>query len=432
MTVKKTAFFKSLLALLLVPAMCLGIFVGCKGEDGKKDDGASTTTTADPDANKTPEYAGDFSKPQSSSEKVEDGNYIDVSAVDAKYVSKSNGNIYVSALAPVMELGGIVHPEKNGNQYYRLDSTKASSYSSANNNKAKQTAGVTLRFRTNASYIYLKTVMRDCNTTYQHFADRGAFGFDVYVGTGTDRVYLTGQGNLTNATKLNEKLTLPGGYQEVTINFPLYGGVKSVDIGFPEGSKIAPPTSRTYGDICFYGSSITQGCAASRPGNAYSNMICRMLNANNVNLGFSGSALGEQVIAEYIASRDIAAFVMDYDYNNTVEGLRDTHYAFYETVRKAHPDIPIIMVTHPIYTPKPTSSDLDRQAIIKSSYNKAVKAGDENVYFVNGEDFFLDEMPDIYAVDMCHPNDLGNYCMAKTIYAVLKAALEKSYPDAKI
>ena len=158
-----------------------------------------------------------------------------------------------------------------------------------------------------------------------------------------------------------------------------------------------------------------------------------MLNANNTNLGFSGSALGEQSVAEYIASRtDIAAFVMDYDYNNTVEGLRATHYEFYETVRKAHPDIPIIMVTRPIYTPEPTSSDRERQAIIKNSYNKAVKNGDENVYFVNGEDFFLNEMPDIYAVDMCHPNDLGNYCMAKTIYAVLKEALEKSYPDAKI
>lgn len=429
---KKSTLFKSVIALLLIPTMCLGIFVGCKDDAVKP---ADDTTTTDPNADKTPVYVGDFAKPQSSSEKVEDGNYVDVASIDSKYAKKSAGIIYVSALAPQMELGGIVHPEQNGNQYYRLDYSKTSSYSSANHSKAKQTAGVTLRFRTNANFFYLKTVMQECNTTYQHFADRGAYGFDIYIGTGTDRVYLQGQGNLTNSSKLNEKITLPGGYQEVTINFPLYGGVKSVEIGFEEnsGAKIAPPTSRTYGNICFYGSSITQGCAASRPGNAYSNIICRMLNANNVNLGFSGSALGEQSVAEYIASRtDIAAFVMDYDYNNTVEGLRATHYEFYETVRKAHPDIPIIMVTRPIYTPEPTSSDRERQAIIKNSYNKAVKNGDENVYFVNGEDFFLNEMPDIYAVDMCHPNDLGNYCMAKTIYATLKEALEKSYPDAKI
>lgn len=190
---------------------------------------------------------------------------------------------------------------------------------------------------------------------------------------------------------------------------------------------IAPATERSYtAPICFYGSSITQGSAVSRPGNAYSNIVCRMLNADNMNLGFSGSAFGEGTVAKYIASREIAALVMDYDHNAaSPEALRDTHYAFYKLVRREHPDIPIVMVTRPIYTKDCTSDDLARQQVIQESYNKAVASGDQNVYFVNGNEFFDKTMPDLYTVDLVHPNDLGHYFMAQSIYAVLNEALDK-------
>lgn len=429
---KRSTFFKGLLALILAMTMCLPTLIGCTDSSKDTDDkNTETTTTKEPDTQKTPEYDGDFAKPTDSDEKVSEGNFIKVSEVDAAYAKVSGELILIKPTAPQMSIGGIINPSKNNNEYYRLDASKKSTYPSNVSTLATNTSGVTVRFRTNASYITLNATLRNAKTTYQHFTDRGAFGFDVYVGTGTNRVYC-GQSLMTNASSLKgEKVTLPGGYQEVTINLPLYAGVSSLQIGFPKDAVIAPPTSRTYGTICFYGSSITQGGCASRPGNSYSNIICRMLNADNMNLGFSGSAKGEQSIAQYIASADIAAFVMDYDHNHTVEGLRETHYAFYETVRKAHPDIPIIMVTRPVYLEKQTADQLERRTIIKNSYNQAVKNGDENVYFIDGNDFFPKEMPDLYTIDMTHPNDLGMYYMAKTIFATLKPALEKSYPDAK-
>lgn len=91
---------------------------------------------------------------------------------------------------------------------------------------------------------------------------------------------------------------------------------------------------------------------------------------------------GEQEIAEYIASRAIDAFIVDYDYNNTPEGLEKTHYDFYQTVREAHPDIPIIMVTRPVYTESSSEDQIRRQEIIKASYDKAVANGDNHVYYV--------------------------------------------------
>ena len=45
--------------------------------------------------------------------------------------------------------------------------------------------------------------------------------------------------------------------------------------------------------LVFYGTSITQGGCASRSGMSYQAILGRMLNADFVNLGFSGNGLGE-------------------------------------------------------------------------------------------------------------------------------------------
>ncbi len=359
-----------------------------------------------------------------------DDSFVAVSGIDSKYIQKDGKNIYIDATSPYFTIGGIEHPLDNEGEWYRLDAGNKKKYTKNVAELANNTAGVTLRFRTNAEYFYLNvTMLKDyTGLEYDHFANRGVFGFDVYTGTGTDRVYCGGlMQMMVNKKALNEQITLPGGEQEVMIHFPLYAGVASVKIGLPEDAMIAPATKRNYeAPICFYGSSITQGSAVSRPGNAYSNIVCRMLNADNMNLGFSGSAFGEGTVAKYIASREIAALVMDYDHNAaSPEALRNTHYAFYKLVRREHPDIPIVMVTRPIYTKDCTADDLARRQVIQDSYDKAVASGDQNVYFVNGNEFFDKTMPDLYTVDLVHPNDLGHYFMAQSIYTVLSEALGK-------
>ena len=55
------------------------------------------------------------------------------------------------------------------------------------------------------------------------------------------------------------------------------------------------------GPVVVYGTSITQGANASRPGMAYTNILSRRLNVEFVNLGFSGSGRGEPEVAEVIA-----------------------------------------------------------------------------------------------------------------------------------
>lgn len=335
-----------------------------------------------------------------------------------------DGFTYVSATDPRVAIGGIPHPSQNRGEYYRLDALHQEAYTEGVAYYARHTSGATVRFRTDADQFALRVSLRSPQTSMRHMADRGAYGFDVYVGEGAQRVYCGKPLQLlTHEEGFTEYLALAQGDKEVLIHLPLYGGVASVEIGLPDGASLAAPAPRTHGTIGFYGSSITQGACASRPSSAYASIICRTLDADCMNLGFSGLALGEPEIAAYIASRDLSAFVLDYDHNNTIEGLQATHYAFYETVRSAHPDIPIVMVTQPVFTIPASAEQMERQSIVEASYRRARENGDENVYYVCGSDFFPDERIDLYTVDMLHPNDLGHYHMAQAIGAVLEEAL---------
>ena len=366
-----------------------------------------------------------FTDVHSSKESLSDREFV---SVESLCPIKRDGRYFVDAIIPPFELGGIVHPKDNCGEFYRLDASKKEVYSNDNRNLAACTQGANIRFITDAETVTVSAKLRAAVLGMQHFCNRGVYGFDLYVGSGTDRHYVGKQMQFMVNTPehMEDTLELGPGLKEVMLNFPLYGGVEQISFGFSKGDKVAAPTKRQYGDIAFYGSSITQGGCVSRPSNAYTNIVCRALDANCKGFGFSGSAMGETEVAEYIASQKLAAFVMDYDYNAiTVDDLKNTHYNFYKVIRDKQPDLPIIFVTHPIYS-DPTEDDFARFAVVKDTYFKAISEGDRRVWFVDSMDFFSPQMRDLYAVDNLHPNDLGQLSMAEVIYPVVKKALESA------
>lgn len=339
----------------------------------------------------------------------------------------SDGFVYLDVRNSPFVLGGLIDPKDNNNEYYRLDAAKREIYSDANRSLAECTAGGSIRFITDASEISLRISNRASIVGMHHFCDRGVYGVDAYVGTGTARKYV-GKMMQTFADDPNYNtgtLELPEGINEVQINLPLYGGIEKMEIGFKKGTLVGAPTERTVGPIAFYGSSITQGGCVSRPANSFANLLCRALDADCVNYGFSGSAMGETAVAEHIASRKLAAFVMDYDYNApSIEHLEATHEPFFRIIREKQPELPVVFVTHPFYDDE-TENDAKRIGIVKKTYMNALAAGDKNVYFVDSREFFTKEMRDLYAVDNLHPNDLGQFSMAEVIFPVLKKAVTK-------
>ena len=86
-----------------------------------------------------------------------------------------------------------------------------------------------------------------------------------------------------------------------------------------------------------------------------------------INLGFSGNALGETAMAEYIAGLSMSAFVLDYDHNAPdIEHLERTHADFYTAVRRAQPQLPILLVSRPDFDCSEDAAE--RRRIVYETY----------------------------------------------------------------
>lgn len=317
-------------------------------------------------------------------------------------------------------LHGFNEPQEKDQPFRRLPEDVAEATNPGVATLALNTAGGRVRFITDSPYVAIHVEMKELSPM-DHMAFTGIFGFDLYVRVDGRETY---KGTFRPSTSMipgyESKLALPeGGPHEVTINFPLYNRVDRLFVGLKENSCVSAPNPYKYSvPVVYYGSSITQGGCASRPGNSYQAMISRALDCDYINLGFSGSAKGEDAIVEYMSNMKMSVFVCDYDHNApTVEHLRNTHEKLYRAVRAKQPDLPIIFVTKPD-THQPDT--FERREVIRATYEKAVAEGDQNVAFINGGELFAGENYDDCTVDLCHPNDLGFYRMAQGIGAEVK------------
>lgn len=221
---------------------------------------------------------------------------------------------------------------------------------------------------------------------------------------------------------------MPGSMETVTVNLPRNDHLLSMEIGIEDGAVMREaPEYDIPKPIVFYGSSITEGGCASRPGNAYTSIVSRWLDADHRNMGFSGRARGEAGFAEYLAGmRDMSLFVMDYDHNApSPEHLQETHAPFFRIVREAQPELPIVILSRPD-TDKFPEDSRRRRDIIRQTYQDAVESGDRKVWFMDGGAFFGPEGRGECTVDGTHPNALGFMRMAQELYPLLCEILGKT------
>ena len=300
------------------------------------------------------------------------------------------------------------------------------------------TSGASVRFRAKATKIAIRYKTRE-SYDMNHMPRCGSAGFDLFrIVPGDTQYRFLGcvqpqnkGGDSVFSAKGEEIIAIGNGEPldeecEYMLNLPLYGGVEKLELGFKAEATILPPRPHRVKPICFYGSSITQGGCASRPGNNYCSMLCRAVDAEQINLGFSGNAWGSKAMAELINELDLSCFVMDYDHNApSLEHLEKTHERFFKIVREAHPELPIIMLSKCDVDHR--GDDLhnrQRREIVQRTYLNALAAGDRRVWFVDGRTLLGTEDRDACAVDGCHPNDLGFYRMFKTVLPVLQEALK--------
>ena len=334
--------------------------------------------------------------------------------------------VYFDALEKPFELEGFPWYEK-GKPLRRIPhNVGAKETNNGVNTLANHTAGGVIRFRTDSPYITIKAKLLNENQLFGHMPSTGISGFDMFCGTYSKNVNPLQKGKLMSPVEavVIKEGTSGTGMRDCTLYMPLYNGVEWIKIGVAPNSKIeAPKPHKIKKPILFYGSSITQGGCASRPANVYTAMLCRELDAPMINLGFSGSAKGEEKMAELIASLDISVFVYDYDHNApTLKHLKETHEKFFKYIRAKRPDLPIIMMSR-ITRPEWAK---DRASVIKQTYDNARKNGDNLVWFIDGHIFTKDIDQAYWTMDNTHPNDFGFYLMYKHTLPVLKEALKKS------
>ena len=312
--------------------------------------------------------------------------------------------------------------------YRRLPKAVAEATSAGVNKLAKETAGVRVRFSTDSGYILIKTKM-PVIARNSHMTLLMSGGFDLYEDTPTGSRFVKA---------FMPPYKMEDGYEQIirfgsrkmryfTINFPLHSVVSEFYVGLQEDSQLgAGKPYKNKKPIIIYGSSIVHGTGASRPGLAYSNIISRKLDMDVVNLGFSGNAKAELPIMNYLASLEMSLFVYDYDHNApNPEYLAETHKRGFDIMRAAHPDIPIILISRPNVATNPSKAE-ERKKVIIDTYRSALDAGDKNVYYIDGESFFLgmDGESD-FVIDGVHPNDVGYYLMAEGIGNTIVQAIER-------
>ena len=283
-------------------------------------------------------------------------------------------------------------------------------------------SGGRVAFETDSPFVVIVAEMKNVGKM-PHFTTLGSCGFDLYADGRFYQSFVPDYGisdGYAGTIQFLRKHT-----RRLLMHFPLYSEVVALHIGLAPDSMIGayhPYEAKL--PIVYYGSSITQGGCASRPGNAYPALIAQMNQIDFVNLGFSGNARGETAMASYIAGLPMSAFVLDYDHNAPdTEHLRATHAAFYATIRQAQPHIPVVIVTRPDFDG--SDDTVPRRSIIYETYRQAFLNGDP-VQFVDGGSMWDDLSRGAATVDGCHPNDLGFYLMAHSIGSALEKAMNAS------
>ncbi len=255
---------------------------------------------------------------------------------------------------------------------------------------SKASAGLSIRFQTNSPTIHAKwSVLNDA--TMNHMAETGIKGVDLYVKLEGNWQYL----NTARPTGRESEAVLisnmPAKMREYKLYLPLYDGVVDLEVGIDENSTIQKPSPSNKKPIIFYGTSITQGGCASRPGMVHTNILSRKLDRDCINFGFSGNGKMEQPIAELISMMDPIFYVVECIPNMKVGEISERTAPLVQVIRKRHPETPIVLVENFDYTP--AAIDTLMRTIIQEK-NRALKREYERM--------LSQKIPSVFYIESTH------------------------------
>ncbi len=289
---------------------------------------------------------------------------------------------------------------------------------------SRHSAGMAVRFRTNATTIHADYELLSANLAMPHMPATGVSGLDLYgeLAPQDERwVDVT----KPSAQKVQQAIVsgLDGQLRTYTAYLPLYNGVNRLAIGVPPDAQFEALAPRDDKPLVFYGTSIMHGACASRPGLAIPALLGRWFDRPTINLGFSGNGRMDPEVVALMAELDPAVYCIDCLPNMDPAAVRERTTPLVHRLREAHPETPIVLVEDRVFTNAPFLPDRqtfhrENHRALREQFEALQAAGVPQLYYLPGDELLGTDGEG--ATDGSHPNDLGFLRNAQAYEKVLR------------
>ncbi|MEO5961780.1 MAG: SGNH/GDSL hydrolase family protein, partial [Opitutaceae bacterium] len=298
-------------------------------------------------------------------------------------------------------------------------------------NLSRDSAGMMVRFKTNATaiHVHYKLSKTEAQLGMWNMPPSGVSGLDLYArDSGGKWKWVQVARARTPEVKIELVSDLAPGSREYAAYLPLFNGVESLLIGVPKGAAFEGLAPRAAKPIVFYGTSITHGIAASRPGMVHTAILGRRFDLPTINLGFSGNGRMDAAVGEFLAQIDAAAFIIDCLPNMGPADVRAKAGPLVRQLRAARPDTPIVLVedrrlTNDWILPAKAKFHDDNHAALREVFATLQREGVKNLHYIPGDHLYGDDAEG--ATDGSHASDLGFVRQADVMEPILRAALRR-------
>lgn len=348
------------------------------------------------------------------------------------FCQATNDKYYDPAADPAIVIEGQAWPNEVKDFYDRLPARVEKNVRKPVWDLSKNSAGLQLRFVTDAPEIIVKYTVAG-NFQMPHMPATGVSGIDLYAKDEKNN-WLWAAGKFSFGDTIVYRFNnLSPIKREYILYLPLYNTVKWMQIAVPKENAFMPLPARKEKPIVIYGTSIAQGACASRPGMARTNILSRRLNTPVINLGFSGNGKLEPELIDLLTEIDAKVYVLDCLPNMTTaymptNELKKRIVNAVLQLRSKKPFTPILFTEHDGY------SDGAINPVRYKEYTEANRALDEmldslktngiqQIYLLKKEAINQDIET---MVDGTHPSDAGMMRYANAYEKKLKAILKST------
>lgn len=274
---------------------------------------------------------------------------------------------------------------------------------------SKESSGLSVRFISNTTSIKVKWELL-YDSQMNHMAPTGSKGLDLYCMVDNTWQFVNTARPTGKVNEFTLVQNMPEKEREFRMFLPLYDCLVSLEIGVDSLSSMIKPGKPAKKPIVVYGTSITQGGCASRPGMSYTNIISRKLGVECINYGFSGNGRMEIPIAEIISDIDAVFYVIDCVPNTGADMIHSNMIPMFELVRAKNPSTPVVFVESTYFERSffdvNSKKDIDeRNHALKTEFDRLLEKGYKDIYYIEGEDALGDDHE--ATVDGVHFTDLG-------------------------